>query len=34
MTDSLGPARGVLIGFVIGIALWVVIIAAWGVLVR
>ncbi len=34
MNDPLGPARGILIGLVIGVALWVVLIAAWGVLIR
>ena len=34
MTDPLAPARGVLVGLVIGIALWAVVISAWAVLVR
>jgi len=34
MTDPLAPARGVLVGLVIGVALWAVIISAWAVLVR
>ena len=34
MKNPLGPARGILIGLVIGAALWVVLIATWGVLVR
>jgi tetrahydromethanopterin S-methyltransferase subunit G len=32
MSDPLAPARGVLIGFVIGVALWAVIISVWAVL--
>jgi hypothetical protein len=32
MSDPLAPARGVLIGFVISVALWAVLIAVWSVL--
>jgi hypothetical protein len=32
VTDPLAPARGVLIRFVISVALWAVIIAVWSVL--
>jgi hypothetical protein len=34
MSDPLAPARGVLIGLIVGVALWAVIISAWAVLVR
>ena len=34
MSNPLAPARGVLVGLVIGIALWAVVISAWAVLVR
>jgi hypothetical protein len=33
-SDPLAPARGMIICFLIGVALWSVIIAAWTVLVR
>jgi hypothetical protein len=32
MTNPLAPARGVLIGLIISVALWAVIIAVWSVL--
>jgi hypothetical protein len=34
MTAPLAPARGVLIGLIISVALWAVLIAVWSVLVR
>jgi hypothetical protein len=34
MNDPLAPARGALIGFVISVALWMLIVAVWSVLVR
>jgi hypothetical protein len=34
LSDPLAPARGIVVCFVIGVALWAVIISVWAVLVR
>jgi hypothetical protein len=33
-SDPLAPARGIIIGLIISVVLWVVIVSAYGVLVR
>jgi len=33
MTDPLAPARGIILGLIISVVLWVVIVSAWAVLV-